>query len=214
MINPQNRIIKENMLIRSNCPNQLDKTDLEYLKSLGLKDIIDLREIDEYNKKISSFENNDNFNLYHITIYGGKEIPKSSQDVPFSYLRMIDENKENYLKIFKILLQNNGGTLYFCSVGKDRTGVLTALILLILGMDKKQIVQDYMITKKCQEKVLNDYILKKQDESLREIIIPHEEFIIKFIELLEEKYGSVEGYLLDIGLNKKEITQIRNKLLI
>lgn len=127
---------------------------------------------------------------------------------------MINENKQGFLKIFKILAKNDGGTLYFCNAGKDRTGVLTALILLLLDVDDNRIIDDYMITKECQEQFLNAYIIEKKDESLRERIVPHEEFMIKFIKLLREEYGSIQNYLFDVGLKEEDIIQIQRKLLI
>lgn len=202
------------MIIRSNCPDKLDKNDLDYLKKIGINNIIDLRDIDEYENKKSSFEGNNDFNLYHVIIKGGKEVPKSRKEVPLSYIKMIDENKEGFLEIFKILAQNDGGILYFCNAGKDRTGVLTALILMLLNIENEKIIDDYMITKECQEKFLNAYIMEKKDDSLRERIIPHEEFMMEFIKLLKEKYESVQYYLVNIGLKEEEIEKIKSKILI
>ena len=74
--NKENKAIKDYVIIRSNCPENLDRKDFGFFKQKGINNVIDLRDIDEYEKKVSSFEKTKDFNLYHISIQGGREIPK------------------------------------------------------------------------------------------------------------------------------------------
>lgn len=211
--NRYGKIIKQNMIVRSNCPTNLSDSDLNYTKSIGFRNIIDLRNIEELNKKPSSFSTDDYFNNYHIEIIGGRNIPDSSKEVSISYIKMLEDNEENFAKIFRVLKDANEGTIFFCNAGKDRTGVLTALIHMLLGVDDKDIIANYLLTRVYLSEFLENYIEKSKNYKLREIIIPREEFMEDFIKRFKEKYNSIDNYMIKIGITEDEIEDIRNKYL-
>ena len=152
--------IRYSCLIRSNLPNNISTNDIRFLKNLNIKDVIDLRSLEEVKNKPSVFENNKDFNVFHIEIIGGREIPESSEKVPISYINML-EQKDKIKEIFEIL-KTKEKILYFCNAGKDRTGVITTLILQTLGANKKDIINDYILTKKYMENSLKKYTTDKE----------------------------------------------------
>lgn len=200
--------VLEGKIIRSNLPDKISINDKDFLKRIGIKNIIDLRSSEELQSKPSIFANDKNFNFYHLEIIGGKEIPKSCDDVPVSYLNML-ESKESIKGIFGILKKGEK-VLYFCNAGKDRTGVVTALILATLGVDVDDIARDYILTKDFMKDTLKDNNFSKE---IIEIITPKVEYIYKFFEYLYRKYNSVEEYLNLIGISNEDIRLIRKNYL-
>lgn len=200
--------IRYTCLIRSNLPNNISTNDIRFLKNLNIKDVIDLRSLEEVKNKPSVFENNKDFNVFHIEIIGGREIPESSEKVPISYINML-EQKDKIKEIFEIL-KTKEKILYFCNAGKDRTGVITTLILQTLGANKKDIINDYILTKKYMENSLKKYTT---DKELLNIITPKEIYMEKYLEYFEEKYQTIDNYLKLIGIKLDDIELIRKKFL-
>ena len=190
-------------IIRSNVPINLDENDIEYLKKLGIKNIIDLRTQKEWSTKISCFEGRVDFKLYHISLPGGDKIPNCVADVPKSYISMLDA-KEEMNTIFNILI-NGEGILYFCNAGKDRTGVISMLILIALGASDESICTDYLKT----NDYLNDIIrINNFSEDIINIITPKREYVEEFVRLFKKKYGSIEEYLKVINIDCKKLSII------
>lgn len=197
-------------LIRSNLPNKLSKDDVFFIKQLGVTSIIDLRTEEEYLHRVSDFENHSNFQLYHCPLNVGKDVPQSANDVPLSYLEIL-EDKENILKILTVFANEENGVLYFCNAGKDRTGVITALIMMILGADESDIIADYLLTKDYMKDILQAFI-NQSERDIGDIIIPQAEYMEKFLSGFKMKYGTITNYLQYIGFSVSDKVKLRNAL--
>ncbi len=198
-------------IIRSNLPQNLSLEDLSFLKKIKITTVIDFRSELEYSKKISSFEGNKNFNLFHCPFVVGRDIPSTPQDVPLSYLQIL-EDKQNVLNILNIIADAEDGVLYFCNAGKDRTGVITALLMLFLGVNYEDIITDYLLTKEYLADMLAKFI-EISEKDISKIIIPHAEFIQEFIDGFIGKYKSVSNYMKMIGFSDDMQLKLKNKLI-
>lgn len=157
------RRIKKHRLIRSGKVSNISAKDKQFLLNYGLTKTIDLRSsmeckympdqkikgVEYYNLPLSETDNTK----------GGKGnlqkvFDKYRQDQYLGFRLMCDryrnhvgkkEAQESLYKIIKILLATpKGAVLYHCSEGKDRTGIVTMLILYLLGVDLETIRQDYL----------------------------------------------------------------------
>ena len=201
--------IKNDRIIRSNLPLNLSLKDVDYLSNLGISAVIDLRSAEEVKTRPSIFENDERFKIYHIGIEGGRDIPKSCEDVPQSYMKMLDDT-ENMKNIFKVF-QENDRVLYFCNAGKDRTGVVTALILKTLGVKNKDISNDYVLTKKFMRKNLENYA--NFNKNVLNVITPKKKYMNDFWKSFRKKYGTIKNYLNLIGITNSEIKKMQEKFL-
>lgn len=199
--------LKTGKLIRSNLPISLSNDDIYFIKKLEIKTIIDLRSFDEIEAKKSVFEDNKDFKVYHIGINLGKDIPKTENQVPKSYMQILTLY-EKIKNIFEIL-NNNDKVLYFCNAGKDRTGVITALIHKLLDVKKEDIIEDYMATKEFMKETLNIYA--NSNNEVLNVITPKRIYIETFLKEFEEKYTNIEKYLELIGIDKYIIKNIKKK---
>lgn len=205
--NQENKIIVPNKIIRSNIP--LNENLKKFLKLNNIKIIIDFRTEEEYRNKPSIFEKDKQFSLYHLLLPNGAVIPESKELVPISYIEML-QAKDSINKLFN-LLEKEDGIFYFCSAGKDRTGVISMLILMLLKVDKETIKEDYLKT----TEYITQFLDKNEElKKVARIIVPDEVYVDKFFDYFFEKYKSIEQYLNDIGIEDISIENIRKKYLL
>ena len=76
--------------------------------------------------------------------------------------------------------------------------------------DEETIKNDYIQTRDYVEEMISN---NPKLEQYRDIITPCEEYADEFFELFNEKYGTVENYLNNIGITDEDISIIRNKYL-
>jgi protein-tyrosine phosphatase len=126
---------------------------------------------------------------------------------------------ERTRKIFDILLENEGGcVMYHCAGGKDRTGVMSALILSALGVDWNTVAEDYLLT----NIYINDAAVKSLEEVMGEtddpeviagvkyFLFAHEGYLEYVLSTVKSKYGSMESYLGQVlGLTPQKTAKLR-----
>ncbi len=86
-------------------------------------------------------------------------------------------------KIIRLIMNAKSNVMYFCGAGKDRTGVVSAIILRKLGFSDQVIIDDYMETKDNLMGFLTEYAKEHPDLDI-EIIIPKEDNIKKVLRAL------------------------------
>ena len=155
--------------------------EVEWLLRNHVTTIVDLREKKEYEQKPCCLEKEDGFTFYHMSVTGGSETPKSPDEVASVYLGMLDEQMD---KIIQTIMNAKSNVLYFCGAGKDRTGVVSAIILKKMGFDDQTIIDDYMKTKENLLDFLIDYVKEHPQVDIN-IIIPNEKNIRKILDTLE-----------------------------
>lgn len=96
---------------------------------------------------------------------------------------MIDEQMNT---ILETILNATSNVMYFCTAGKDRTGVVSALLLKKLGAKEDLIIEDYMMSKENLIDMLTAYV-KEHPEVDIDIIIPKEENIQKVLKFAEKE---------------------------
>ncbi|MDD6160282.1 MAG: tyrosine-protein phosphatase [Oscillospiraceae bacterium] len=174
--------------IRSDCPRELTPEEVEWLRKNHVITIVDLRERKEYERTPCPLETEDGFMYYHLPVTGGGDTPKSPDAVSAVYLGMLDAQMD---RIIHTIMDAKSNVLFFCGAGKDRTGVVSAIILKKLGFDDQAIVDDYMKTKENLLDFLTDYV-KKHPEVDINTIIPNEENIKRVLAALSES-GLLSG---------------------
>ena len=87
------------------------------------------------------------------------------------YRQMVDEKME---RIIDAIMNAESNVMYFCTAGKDRTGVVSAVILKRLGFRDEVIIDDYMQSKDNLMDMLLAYVGAHPEVDIK-IIIPHRE---------------------------------------
>ena len=147
---------------------------------------------------------------------------------PEMYLVFLLRNrgKKAFRDFFQILLLNDpakGAILWHCDDGKDRAGIATMLFLSALGADRETILCDYLYTNECNAAVIEE--VKKEYESfgisgekLDAMIYASggvfEKYMNHAIDTLNDRYGSIKGYLqTELGLKDEDFTILKEKYL-
>lgn len=166
--------------IRSDVPLQLTEEEIQWLIVHNMVTLVDLRSDEEVARKPCPLKERDEFTYHHLPVAGGGDTPKSRNHLYEVYRGMLDEQMD---RILETILGANTGVMYFCSAGKDRTGVVSALLLRKLGEADEVIISDYMKSKENLIDMLTAYVHEHPEVDL-DIIVPQEENIQKILDVL------------------------------
>jgi protein-tyrosine phosphatase len=138
------------------------------------------------------------------------EKPKSLLEL---YCNIIDSKQESVYLIFQSFIAEQGKAILFhCKSGKDRTGIIAALLLDLVGVPHEIIVEDYALSA--------TYLLPLLEERRSRLAALHgikdttllesrPETMREFLKYLNKRYASAEGYLKKIGISEMEIELLR-----
>ena len=168
--------------IRSDAPLLLTEEEIQWLTENNITTLVDLRSEEEVVRKPCPLKERKEFTYHHLSVAGGGDTPKSRTHLHEVYRGMIDGQME---KILETILNASTNVLYFCTAGKDRTGVVSALLLKKLGASEDVIVEDYMMSKENLTGMLTNYV-KEHPEVDLDIIIPQEENIRRVLAFAEK----------------------------
>ena len=169
--------------IRSDCPTELTDEEARWLRNNGITTAVDLREEKEILRKPCRLETEEGFHYFRMPVTGGGDTPRSREYLAQVYASMLDEQMD---RIIHTLETAESNTIFFCAAGKDRTGVVSAVLLYRMGYSDEVIIRDYMESGENLKNMLEDY-LKTHPEVKREIIVPYPENIIKILEILKQR---------------------------
>ena len=200
---------RRNSLWRSDVQNYPSKEDFACLKERGITTIIDLRGEKDIVRKPSGFADVSGFTYVNCPIVEGSGVPESVEAVPVSYLAIAQA--ENMPKVFQTIAASEAGVMFNCTAGKDRTGVVSAILLLHAGVSDADIIENYVLTREYGKERLA-LVHKNFPEVDMNIVTPKEWFMEEFLRLFRAKFGTTDNYFTELGLSTCEIEAIRQKL--
>ena len=147
--------------------------------------------------------------------------------MPQMYLNMV--SKENSLEalrnIFRLffdeVVPGEKAALFHCSEGKDRTGIVAALLEDLVGVPRDIILEDYILSNEAFDKRNHRYyrgtrlIMKKKDaDAFRKTYEADTSMLLDLFDYLEQTYGSTENFFQSaLGFTQEEIETFRKKVL-
>ena len=215
--------VKKGMLFRGGEISCLSNEDRDFLtKKCHIKTIIDLRTIEELNEK--SDEIIEGVKNLHMPLLNREDMTLTPQQLPDMfdcYRKVVGRNKKDFwTKLFDVLLDNNDGAImYHCTQGKDRTGIITAIILSALGVDRNIIFDDYLLTNKFMS-MPDEY--KKYEEGMPEEVLKifhglffvDKDFLDETFKEINVLYGSTDNFLEECcSLDKTKLERLKAKYL-
>ena len=199
---------KRNSLIRSDVQRYPSEEDITFLKSHGITTVIDMRSEKDVAKKTSGFAEVEGFQYRHCPISEGGGVPESVEAVPTTYLSIACA--ANMSQVFRTIAHAEGGVMFNCSAGKDRTGVVSAILLSHAGVSDEDVIENYVLTKEYGKERLALVHQNFPDVDMN-IVIPQEGFMREFLKLFRERFQNTDCYFKEIGLNEQEIAGITEK---
>jgi len=132
------------------------------------------------------------------------------------YLRFLEHSRPRFVEAVAAVAEAPGAVVFHCHGGKDRTGLLAAILLRLAGVPIEAIAEDYAVSGIRLEPRHREWIASAEDEAERARIeritaTPHDA-MEAVLEAMEERYGGVEPYLLDGGLPEELLAAARARL--
>ncbi|MBC2102382.1 tyrosine-protein phosphatase [Listeria marthii] len=226
--------VKWGKLYRSSNLVNINEADAALLQKLHIKWICDLRSSSEVKAQptpaIEGVLNK------HIPIGTAKneetKLPVTDDKTIYEPLmgesyRVFVQSVEGFKEIFTEVLEDTKAGLPFvfhCTAGKDRTGVLGALLLTLLDVPEKTIFDDYAITNRYQDDILKEMggivalfaggAEKIDLETFRPMAEARPEYLEIAFDEMKKQYGSVADYLeKGIGITASEKAAFQKEML-
>jgi protein-tyrosine phosphatase len=220
------RVTRWGTLFRSDTLHELSTGDVALLRSLGLTTIVDLRTSRELERTGRGPLGPEPIAFHHLSVIQDGEAGESvaapaspGGDLTDRYLWYLDVGRRSLVTALALVADAAHLPLVFhCAAGKDRTGVLAALILSIIGVEAEVIVDDYLITEGRMELILGRY---RSDPAFADRIsrVPASRFGVKsetmvgFLGELERRFGGARAWALEAGLTQDDIDGMEELLL-
>jgi len=108
--------------------------------------------------------------------------------------------------------------VFHCTAGKDRTGVLSALVLSLLGVDEESVVADYALSGEAMTRLRAKLLVKYPEsrdviEGITEVFSAAPEQMEHLLDHLRAQYGSVSAYVDGLGTAPAVFEALRGALL-
>ena len=203
-------ITRRDRIWRSDAPVTENEADADLLRDLGITTVIDLRTDAEAARKPCVYADREGFAYRRIPFTIGSAPPASLEEIPGLYLEMASQPEA--ADVLRAVAEAEGGVLYCCTAGKDRTGVISALILTACGADPKAVVDDYAVSREYNRARLERWLAEHPGVD-RRIVLADEASMERFLELFRERFGSIEAFFARSGLTGDHLAAIRRKLM-
>lgn len=220
------------VFVRSEAPVELSKRDIEFLKNYGVTKSLDFRGDSDITIFPSSLKNVEGIEYHHLPMFGradalgfeksGKDASKDFSGWGKSYIQWVEIYKAWIKDVMHHFAVTDGACQYNCNAGKDRTGITSAFVLAIAGVDLNDITFDYCVSRTMLKprfpelsKQWGDYL---KDEKGR-LIINHpflytpQDAMYQLFKYINREYKNIENFLYSCGVSEKDVFLIRQKLI-
>jgi protein-tyrosine phosphatase len=135
--------------------------------------------------------------------------------MPERYVLMLERRQGGMGAIFEAIAAADGPVLFHCFAGKDRTGLVAAMMLSIAGVEPEAIGADFAETDLQLADRYEEWLAKASPErleSMRDELRCPPEWMLSTLAHVDRKWGGVEGYLEAAGLPSSTIARLQSKL--
>lgn len=209
------KMTKLKRFVRTDGLDALTVHDVEKLLEYGVRVDIDLRGTDEVARTADRLQSVPAIEYVNINLLGhimdviasgNGDAPKTLGDM---YIATLKSGQEYFKQIFELMLKEQQKTILFhCSAGKDRTGMVAAMLLMLAKVDEQTIIEDYAISARYLSPIMDQFAVEN-DASLSHFLNSDAENIKMFIDAINQDYGGIEAYLKLCGLGDEQITNLR-----
>lgn len=210
--------VRPRVLFRSDSLAYATPSDAARLvHDLGLATVIDLRgeyEVEQLGRGPLSRSRVDYVSAPIADVSG-------AEDLVGHYVAMLDEKGPVLAGTVRHL--SGAGTLpavFHCEAGCDRTGVLAAVVLALLGVPEEAIAADYAATAAAMPTihervavVVDRLGLPPRPASVA-VWEPEAALMTRTLDLVRERWGDMQGWALENGLTAQELTALRTNLVV
>ena len=213
--------VRAGRLLRGDALHRLDDQARSTLAGLPVRTVVDLREDFEVRLSPDALDGT-GIAVLRLPVFRftGDSFGKAPDDLQTVYDHMVDEcGAVLAAAVGHVAAPERQPVLVHCSAGKDRTGVVVALVLALLGVAEEVIVEDYCLT--------GAYLAEEFTQAVEQLqaatglgqrlngqaLACPPELILATLARMRAAHGSIEGYLLAHGLRAEQIAELRRGLI-
>ncbi|MFQ5513755.1 MAG: tyrosine-protein phosphatase [Myxococcota bacterium] len=220
------RHLRRGLLYRSDALHHMTDEDVRHVREeLGVRAVIDLRTTVEVRSEGPGPLTQPPVAYHHLPLFDG-EASKANEaeprelpdDLGHQYFLLLRAATGPVAHILELLAFCRAPAVYHCAAGKDRTGVISALLLGLLGVDDEKIVEDYVYTSRNLDRIIERLRQTPSYHTLFERLPPstlhaEPETMIGFLGRVREEFGSMTGYALAAGVRRETLAGLEARLL-
>jgi len=208
-------VTKFHTFLRADDLANLDDAELQFLLDYGVHTIIDLRSKEECEKQPNPFAARTDVRYHNIALLDNvidedaDALGATAQEfIKDFYIGLVDNTAAAIGAVFTALADADGAVLFHCAAGKDRTGVIAALLLGLAGVSEADIIANYEVT--------YTYIRRNPTfagaEYHSDLMLSSREYIESMIACVNSAHGGFVQYLKsDTELTDERVQRIRER---
>jgi protein-tyrosine phosphatase len=207
------RTVKWQRLFRADGLHRLTGTDLDQLADLGLATVIDLRtgqELEEVGRISWPAPDLAYHHLPMLDVLPDRTTYPSWVDASYvadRYVGMLEKGADAMAEALVILADPAAyPAVFHCAAGKDRTGLLAAVVLGLLGVSEEDIISDYALSQEAMGRMLawlrteRPEVRDQIEGSAAAIVAAEPDTMSLFLQQLRQTYGSFASYAESLGV--------------
>jgi protein-tyrosine phosphatase len=213
------RQVRWRRLFRSDGLHLLTADDIRRLRDeIRLSEVIDLRssaELASEGRGMLAFEP---MRFHHLPLFEGdtREQRARAAEITLAdrYALMAEFAADRIAAVVTALAQAGGPAVFHCAAGKDRTGVISAVLLGLLDVPDEVIVADYAATQENLDAIVDRLMSLDGYRQMLASLPPdtlhaRPETMVSLLARLRERFGSIEGYAREAGVGDDAIARLR-----
>jgi protein-tyrosine phosphatase len=213
-------------VFRSDALDELSANDVRLLcDSLGVRTLIDLRAHIETSGNAPAWAAAEAVDILSLPLSddweGWGELDDDSRRTLLSrkYASYLDVAGHNVISALERIAGDAGArpVVVHCAVGKDRTGVVVAILLSLLKVRREQIVADYVTTASNMAPIM-ERLAASETYAHRvltnppEVYMAEEHTITQFLDAVDSEFGGAEPWAVQRGLSEPTLARLRERL--
>ena len=212
------RRVREGRLFRSDALHKLTATDVVVLRDrLAISTVLDLRSTFELEAEGHGPLAAEQIAMHHVPLFDGDlrgaKASASALTLADRYLILAEMAREPIARVVALIADAPGPALFHCAAGKDRTGVISAVLLGLLGVADEVIVADYVTSREnidaITERLRSTAGYRKMLDALPPDTMHAEpETMQRFLAGIAQNHGSMAAYARAAGLDDDVLARL------
>jgi protein-tyrosine phosphatase len=192
------------------------------MRQLGIRTVVDLRSGQEVERSRFDVASHP-VDFHHFPFIDElphvEEWDRSPGLLGTQYKEMLDDAGPQIIRALEVLTAPGAQpAVQWNTAGKDRTGLLSAIVLSLLGVPEETVVADYALSGEAMERLRAKLIVKYPDgkdviADIDEVFSAKPANMVELFAYMRERYGSIAEYAAKVGLSDEIISRLRHTLL-
>lgn len=217
------KVFATGLAIRSDSPSDLTHEQALAIRDHGVTQVLDLRSEAEVKAYGNAFMDLEGVKFKNIPLFLGNPDDKEDPTMEFLkthklgdfYLLILEQLGDRVCEVLRAIKDNEGITLYHCAHGKDRTGVISAILYLLAGASYENIIKNYACSYTYMKPILDPLIardLAPGGRNMAHVLRSDAENMEIFLNYVDSEYnGKIENFLMNHGMSANEIEELKKR---